>query len=145
MNHLAQITNPILPSELQSQSGETFFANFFPTIVSWIFVIGAVIFLFMLLIGAIQWIMSGGDKGALEQAKGRVTNAILGIILLFGSFAIIQLVEVFFGLNIMSIDISSIKLNQTVNPTNTNGGFDWRDNSGTGRNIDPDRDTQIRD
>ena len=62
----------------------------------------------MLLWGAISWILSGGDKAGLESAKGRITNAIVGFVLLIGTFAIVKLIETFFGIDILSIDIGPL-------------------------------------
>ncbi len=104
------IKNPALGDSLNELSGEEFLAKLFPALVGWIFVVGTVGFFFMMIAGAIQWIFSGGDKGALEQAKGRITNALVGIILLFSTFAIISMIETFFGINILTIDIGPLKI-----------------------------------
>jgi uncharacterized membrane protein len=93
---LAQITNPVL-GPVAKQSGLSFFKNFIPAAINLAFVIAAIIFLFMLIFGAIQWISSGGDKQALENAKGRITNALIGIVILFALFAIVNLISNFFG------------------------------------------------
>jgi len=44
-----------------------------------------------MIIGAIQWISSGGDKASVEAARGKVMNAIIGLIVLFVVFALIKL------------------------------------------------------
>jgi hypothetical protein len=77
-------------------------------LIGLIFVAGAIIFFFMLLISGIQWITSGGDKTAVEGAKGRLTQALIGIVVLFSAFAIIKLVQGLFGINILSIDIGPL-------------------------------------
>jgi uncharacterized metal-binding protein len=46
--------------------------------------------------GGISWITSGGDKQKLEQAHKKVTFAILGLILVFLAFFIINFVYSFF-------------------------------------------------
>jgi hypothetical protein len=107
MKTLAQIENPVL-GPAGKQTGLSFFQNFIPAAINLAFVIATVIFLFMLIFGAIQWIASGGDKQALEAARGRVTNAIIGIVILFALFAIVNLISHFFG----NIPI----LNPTITP-----------------------------
>lgn len=106
----SKITNPALGDTLKNLSGESFLAKFFPSLVGLIMVVGVVIFFFMMLIGAIQWIFSGGDKGALEGARGRITNALIGLVIFFSVFAIIKLIEVFFDTNILTIDIGPLKI-----------------------------------
>ena len=107
-----QITNPALGGLNQSagQDGLGFFSALLPAIVSLLFVIGSIIFFFMLAIGAIQWISSAGDKGALEGARGRIVNALTGIIILFSAYAIVTLVENFFGISILTLDIGSLTI-----------------------------------
>lgn len=106
-----EITNPILGPGLQGvySSGPTaFLSTFLPNFIGLGFIIGALVFFFMIVWGAIQWISSGGDKQSLEAARGRITSAIVGIIILFASFAIISVIEKFFGINILTIDIGPL-------------------------------------
>ena len=104
------ITNPIGPVGAGPGSGLSFFQKFIPSMVGLGFVIGALIFFFVMMAGAIQWITSGGDKTAVEAARGKLTNAIAGIIILLGLFAILKLVEDFFGINILTLDIGPLQI-----------------------------------
>lgn len=107
---LAQIKNPILGNNLQSLSGAEFFSRLISTLITFGFVAGSIIFFFMLLMGAIQWITSGGDAKQLEAARGRITSALIGIIVLFAIFAIIKVVEGLFEISILTIDIGVLKI-----------------------------------
>jgi len=106
------ITNPILNEELQdtllNKTAGAYFQKFIPSLIGLAFVIGTILFVFMIIVGAIQWIASGGDKAALEGARGRITNAIVGIVILFSVFAIIKIIEKFFGIDILTIDFGSL-------------------------------------
>lgn len=42
--------------------------------------VAAVALLIYLLLGAYEWIISGGEKEKLSKAQGKITNAIVGII-----------------------------------------------------------------
>lgn len=95
------VTNPLI-GNLNYTASTTFFQGFFGKLVGILFVVGSIIFLFMLIIGAIRWISSGGDKGAVEGAKGQITNALIGIVVLFGVFAIVSFVSTFFGVNLLA-------------------------------------------
>jgi len=106
---IAQIENPAIPA-IGGLTGEQFFANLLPRLVSLGFVIGVVIFLFVMLAGAIQWITSGGDKTSVEAARSKVTNALVGIVILFSLFAVIKLIGDFFGINILEIDFGPLKI-----------------------------------
>ena len=110
MNQLISqvIENPILGPGLQGLSGPEFFQGLLRALINLGFIIGVTVFFFILLIGAIQWITSGGDKGAVESARGKVTNALVGLVILLAIFAIINLVELFFGTNILFFDIGDL-------------------------------------
>jgi len=71
-------------------------------VITLILIVAAVIFFFMLVIGGIQWMTSGGDKAATESARGRITAALIGLIIVFAAWAIIRLVETFLGVSIIS-------------------------------------------
>ena len=114
MNLIAQINNPALGPALQrfakSEGGSDFFSILLPNAITFCFIVASIIFLFMIITGAIQWISSGGDKQGLEAARGKISNALIGIVILFATFAVIQVIENFFGINILTIDISPLKI-----------------------------------
>jgi len=67
-------------------------------LINLVLVVAFVVFLFLLLLGGIQWITSGGDKESLAKAKGKITSAIIGIIIVICAWAILSLIRSFFGL-----------------------------------------------
>jgi hypothetical protein len=105
------ITNPIYEGELESLSrgDSTAFLNvFLPHAIGLLFVSGVLFFFFMLIWGAISWIISGGDKAYIESSRSRITNALVGLVILFSTFAVVKLIEAFFGIDILSIDIGPL-------------------------------------
>lgn len=105
------ITNPVVGNTLKGlQTGDSsqFLNVFIPKVIGLLFIVGALGFFFMLLWGAIAWILSGGDKAGIESAKGKLTNATIGVILLLSTFALVKIIELFFGVNILSIDIGPL-------------------------------------
>ena len=77
----------------------------FQGLVTWgitVIMIGAsLLCLFLLIMGGIQWISSGGDKSGIEGARNRIIYAIIGLVIIFSSFLIIRIVGDFFGLNLL--------------------------------------------
>jgi NADH:ubiquinone oxidoreductase subunit 6 (subunit J) len=67
------------------------------TIFNIVFVVGAVIALFYLVMGAIGWITSGGDKTKTEAARNKITSAVIGLLILGAVFVIFTLVLGVFG------------------------------------------------
>lgn len=66
-----------------------------------VLVLAAIIFFFILVIGGIKWITSGGDKAQTETARNQITAALVGLVIVFAAWAIIQLLESFFGVDIL--------------------------------------------
>lgn len=60
-------------------------------------------FVFQFIIGAIQWISAGGDPKAVEAARAKITNAIVGVILVFGAILVIALVGALLGIDILGV------------------------------------------
>lgn len=110
----ANINNPAIPG--LGTDPVAFLDRFLSALVGLGLVAGAVIFLIMLILGGIQWITSGGDKVANENARRRVTNALIGVFLLFSLYGIINLVSCFFGVNFLKIDIGPFKVGFGANP-----------------------------
>lgn len=63
----------------------------------------AVILVFVYLIwGSIEWITSSGDKGKTEGARNKISNAIVGILILAASIAVFTLLEKFLGIDVLT-------------------------------------------
>lgn len=63
---------------------------------------GLLVFVYLVL-GGLQWITSGGDKGKTEAARNQITAALVGLAIVAAAFALIQVVGYFFGFNITEI------------------------------------------
>jgi magnesium-transporting ATPase (P-type) len=85
------------------------FSNFLSTIVGVMTIVAVIWAVFTIITGAIAIIGSGGDKQALESARGTITSALIGVFILFAVFAIIQLINTFFGLHILNLTIPTLK------------------------------------
>lgn len=71
-------------------------------------VVAAIIFFFILVIGGIRWIASGGDKGQTEAARNQITAALVGLVIVFAAWAIVALINTFFGIDIFSLSIPTV-------------------------------------
>jgi hypothetical protein len=71
-------------------------------------VVAAIVFFFILVIGGIRWIASGGDKAQTEAARNQITAALVGLVIVFAAWAIVQLINVFFHVNIFTLAIPSV-------------------------------------
>lgn len=79
-------------------------------LISMIMVIAAIAFFFMLVIGGIRWITSGGDKGQTEGARNQITAALVGLVIVFSAWAIIKLIGTFFGIDLLNLNFKTSAL-----------------------------------
>lgn len=54
--------------------------------------------LVFLIYGGIRWIISGGDKEGTAKAKGTVTAALVGLVIVLGAWILINIILQFFGI-----------------------------------------------
>ena len=71
------------------------------------FAIAALIVLIMLIIGAFEWITSGGDKENVAKARNRIINALIGLAVLAVAFALANVFAQFTGINLQNLTIPS--------------------------------------
>lgn len=66
------------------------------------FGIALLVVLAMLIWGAFEWIVSGGDKDAVGKARGRIINALIGLAVLAVAFALAKVGGQFLGFTNLS-------------------------------------------
>ena len=104
------IKHPLLALNLSDMDPVNYFNGLLKVAINGGLIIGSIIFAFILISGGIQWIMAGSDKAKYQEARERLVNGLIGIFILFSVFAIIVLIQNIFGVEILSIDISSLYL-----------------------------------
>jgi cytochrome bd-type quinol oxidase subunit 2 len=67
--------------------------------------IAGILVFVMLVWGGITWITAGGDKAKTEEARTRITNALVGLAIVAAAWAVMKLVEFFFGITVLGGDI----------------------------------------
>jgi len=77
-------------------------------LIKFALVIAALVAFAFLIFGGIKWITSGGDKEATAKAQSTITAALIGLVIVFAAWAIIRLIEVFFGVSILTLTIPSV-------------------------------------
>lgn len=79
------------------------------SIVTILLIVAVLLALFFLIWGAIRWITSGGDKSKLEGARTAIISAIVGLILAFLAFFILNVLTFLFtGKGITDFPIPTI-------------------------------------
>ena len=65
----------------------------------------ALIFFFILVLGGINWVTSEGDEKKVASARAQITNGLIGLAIVFAAFAIMKLIDVIFGINVLNLEI----------------------------------------
>jgi len=60
--------------------------------------VGVLAMLLYLIWGAFEWITSGGDSGKTEKARNKITQAIIGVLVLSATVAIFRAIQDFLGI-----------------------------------------------
>ena len=83
------------------------------SILTAVFVIALVLTLAYLIYGGVRWVLSQGDKVKVDAARQHIINAIVGIILIFLSYFLLNIVaQMFFQTNLSNLTvIPNINLN----------------------------------
>jgi cytochrome bd-type quinol oxidase subunit 2 len=100
-----QIHNPVIPQTPKMEEAPTFLSQTLTNILTIMFIGAGVTFFFMFAVGGIKWIISGGDKEKIEAAKKQISSAIIGLVLIFLIFAVVNLIEIFFGVNLFNFSL----------------------------------------
>lgn len=111
---LAQIKNPVLPKVIGEASGSQgdggkAIGLLVGNIMGGILIIAFFLAFFILITGGITWITAGGDKAKLEEARNKITNAIIGLIIIAAIWGIMNLIGPFLGLDFPNLPIPTIE------------------------------------
>lgn len=77
----------------------------FQNVVTAVFAFVGVALLIMLFVAGYNFLLSGGDPKKLEAAKGTLTNALIGLVVIVVAYLIIRTIEVFTGVTVSNFTI----------------------------------------
>lgn len=78
------------------------FTSTFSTGIGVLTISAGIWFIIQIFAGTFQWLASGGEKQALQNAQKRISNAIIGLFVVVFSYALISIVGLIFGIDILS-------------------------------------------
>lgn len=95
------ITNPAVTVLFGTGTPSAALANIIVTVWRTAITLGGLALLVMLIMGALEWITAGGDKGKIESARDRITQSIIGLLVLLGTVGVSIFVGNAFGINLL--------------------------------------------
>jgi len=94
----------------QLQAGD--FGEIIGSVINLVFVVAVVFALFYLVYGGFRWMISTGDKGKVTEAREHIIAAIIGLVIIFLAYFIINIILGFFNIGSLShLNIPNVVLN----------------------------------
>lgn len=76
-------------------------ADIFNDLLPYIYVFAGIILLFMLIVGGFGMMTAAGDPKKVEASQKKITNGLVGFIIIFISYFVVQIVELVLGIKIL--------------------------------------------
>lgn len=76
----------------------TLLGNLVAGLIGALLIMATLLALIQLFQGGLEWISSGGDKTNLENARNRITNAIVGLVIVFAVWVVYIIILQFLGI-----------------------------------------------
>jgi len=90
--------NCVVEEAATFQCLEPIFANIIGAILS----LSGVALFIMFLVGGFGFLFSSGDPKKLEQARGTLSNAVMGLVIIVAAFLILRIISVFTGIDTLT-------------------------------------------
>ena len=78
----------------------------FTNLVQGVLAISGVVLFIMLVVGGFNFLLSGGDPKKLEAARGTLTGAIIGLVVIVSAYLIIKTIEVTTGAPVTQFNLN---------------------------------------
>lgn len=97
------ITNTAVPGGSSPADSPKQFAISIATLWQTIILVGGLAFLLYFLLGGLEWITAGGEKGKIDEARNKITQGLIGLAILAASYVIIKFLETAIGMDLLNI------------------------------------------
>lgn len=111
-------------------------ADYLNLVYNWLISIVGIIAAVMMMIGGFQYLTSGGEAGRVKQAKERIGNALIGLVLAFSSYLL---------LNTINPELVNLKVPELAGVRTELAFLPWCDELAVKLGKDPDTDTTVFD
>lgn len=88
-----------IPADYQSIGG------ILGAILNVVFYVGIALSIIFLIIGGIKYITAGGDETNIAAARGQITNAIIGFVVVIAAFSLKAIIK-----NLIGVDVTGLPL-----------------------------------
>ena len=96
------ITNPAIDPAFGATTDGSGLASLMASLWMAIISVGGLALLLYLAWGGLEWVIAGGDKGKVENARAKITQGIIGMIILASTVAISIAVSAVLGIDLLN-------------------------------------------
>jgi hypothetical protein len=82
----------------EKSDGITIFTSFISKVIGILTIIAIIWFVFTFIAGAIGYMSAGGDKAAVESARKKILNGVIGLVMVIISIFVISLIGTLIGI-----------------------------------------------
>lgn len=100
-----EITNPVIGTFGTDSNFGLTISKIIVLVWQTLITAGGILALIWMFYGGITWLTAGGDKQKLENGRDRITNAIIGLTILFASVAFVNFIGPAVGLDVLNLSI----------------------------------------
>jgi hypothetical protein len=93
------IQGPMSGNPFTGDTSYIFLGDILSKAMSYVFIFAGIGLLLMLIMSGFSYLTSAGDPKKLEQGKARLTNAILGFVIIFAAYWVVQIAGIIFGID----------------------------------------------
>ncbi|MBU1127009.1 hypothetical protein KKF11_01575 [Patescibacteria group bacterium] len=79
------------------------FAQIISNIIGVITIIAGIWFIFAFILGAFSYLTAGGDKAKIEEATKKITQGVIGLVIVVAAYALISLLGSILGFNFLNV------------------------------------------
>jgi hypothetical protein len=75
--------------------------KFLSTLIGFLTLVGSLFFVFHFILGALNWITAGGEQGKVQKARDKMTQGIIGLVVLVASYSLLGIIGNVLGLKLL--------------------------------------------
>ena len=92
---------PNYPDEVKFEFKDQKIGSIITKLLNYVYVFAGLILLVMLIMGGLGLMTAAGNPDKMKAGYGKITNALIGFLIIFISYFVVQLVETILGIKIM--------------------------------------------
>lgn len=87
-----------------SESGLVSIGRLISVVIGMMTIVAALFFMFQFMLGGFNWISAAGDKNKLQIAQERITNGLMGLIIVVAAYGVMAIIASVLGFDFLNLE-----------------------------------------